>query len=68
MLVSWPMAVLVWRWANVGVPSALDPDTVPGSTAVAERPEEAAAMAKPVDLEPQAKAVADANADSSVLV
>jgi acetyl esterase len=35
---------------------------LPGSTAVAERPEEEKVMPTPVDLEPQAKAVVDANA------
>jgi acetyl esterase len=52
-------------WA---VPSALDPDTVRGSTAVAGRPEqEEAVMPNPVDLEPQAKAVVDANANPPYL-
>jgi acetyl esterase len=36
---------------------------LPGSTAVAERPEKEKVMPTPVDLEPQAKAVVDANAN-----
>jgi hypothetical protein len=39
--------VLVYRRASVAVPSALDPDTVRGSTAVAGRPEEEAVMPNP---------------------
>ena len=39
-----------------------------GSTAVAGRPEEEAVMPNPVDLEPQAQAVVDANADPPYLV
>jgi hypothetical protein len=40
---------------------------MPGSTAVAEWPEEEAVMPNPVDLEPQAKAVVDANANPPYL-
>src|SRR5512133_3190458 len=59
MMVSSPMAVLVCRCAKVAVPSALDPITV-------ARQEEAG-MPNPVDLEPQAKAVVDANANPPFL-
>jgi acetyl esterase/lipase len=59
--------VLVGRCAEVAVPSALDPGAVASSTAVAERPEEVAVMPNPVDLEPQAKAVVDANANPPFL-
>jgi hypothetical protein len=59
MTISWPMPVLVGRCAKVG-------------GAVHARsghrgPEEEAVMPNPVDLEPQAKAVVDANANPPYL-
>jgi hypothetical protein len=63
------MPVLAGRCAKVAVPSALDPVTLarqqlllPGG------PEEEAVVPDPVHLKPQAKAVADATAPSSLLV
>jgi acetyl esterase len=68
MTITWRMPVLVGRCAKVGVPSAVDPVTRarqqllrPGG------PEEVAVVPDPVDLEPQAKAVVDANANPPYL-
>ena len=49
------------------VPSALDPATDARQHSGCERPEEEAVMPNPVDLEPQAKAVVDANANPPYL-